>query len=294
MKLTKEEYEQLITKYPNLQPTSMITITCLECNIAFEAHASQNRIYCSPKCAYSSADRVKHIKPKERGSRICARCSTVFKLHRASGKGIYCSQECAAMVIGKITMSKNRQEKPAIAQAEFTCKQCGVKFMAWSGSKRVYCSQPCSSKGNEGKAAATMHRNGYYRSAKPYSRAKAQWVTLGGIKFYARSQWEANYAHYLEFQKQQSLITSWQHEPETFWFKGIKRGVCSYLPDFKIENLDKTSEFHEVKGWMDAKSKTKIRRMKKYHPKTVLIVRDSAWFKANQKQLSQLVPGWKQ
>ncbi len=49
-----------------------------------------------------------------------------------------------------------------------------------------------------------------------------------------RSTWEMNYAHYLDWLKKKKEIKKWEYEPDTFWFKNIRRGTCSYLPDFKI------------------------------------------------------------
>lgn len=121
---------------------------------------------------------------------------------------------------------------------------------------------------------------------------KAAWREIGGIKKFYRSRWEANYARYLEFQKQCNLIIKWEHECETFWFKGIKRGCVSYLPDFKITNTNGSIEYHEVKGWMDSKSITKIKRMKKYYPNVVLKIFDGKWYKANKRKLSSLIKDW--
>lgn len=121
---------------------------------------------------------------------------------------------------------------------------------------------------------------------------KAEWRTIGGHRKFYRSRWEANYARYLDWQKQTGLIKDWAHETETFWFDGIKRGCVSYLPDFRVTLLDGSVEFHEVKGWMDGPSKTKIRRMAKYHPTVVLKVFDSPWYKANAPKLSKSIEGW--
>ena len=121
---------------------------------------------------------------------------------------------------------------------------------------------------------------------------KAAWRVIGGIRKFYRSAWEANYARYLEYQKQHGLIKDWKHETETFWFDGIARGCVCYLPDFKITNNDGTVEFHEVKGWMDARSKTKIRRMAKYHPTVQLKVFDSKWYRANSRNLAGLIREW--
>lgn len=121
---------------------------------------------------------------------------------------------------------------------------------------------------------------------------KADWRVIGGIRKFYRSRWEANYARYLDWQKQNNLIRDWAHETETFWFEGIKRGCVSYLPDFRVTLLDGAVEYHEVKGWMDAPSKTKIRRMAKYHPNVILKVFDSKWYRANSGKLSKLLPEW--
>lgn len=125
-----------------------------------------------------------------------------------------------------------------------------------------------------------------------YSRVKSGWVEVGGRRFFARSKWEANYGRYLQFLKEHHQISEWEHEPETFWFERIKRGVRSYLPDFRVTQSGGYVEYHEVKGWMDARSKTKIKRMKKYYPNVLLIIRDAPWFKANSKQLKQAIPEW--
>jgi hypothetical protein len=119
----------------------------------------------------------------------------------------------------------------------------------------------------------------------------AGWRVIGGKRIYARSRWEANYARFLEWQKQQKLLTDWEHEPTTFWFKGIKRGVTNYTPDFRITTISGGFEYHEVKGWMDSKSATKIKRMAKYFPLVVLRVIKGDWFKANR-NLIGLVPEW--
>lgn len=120
---------------------------------------------------------------------------------------------------------------------------------------------------------------------------KAGWRTVGGKRCFFRSQWEANYGCFLEFLRVNGEITDWEHEPETFWFDGVKRGTNNYTPDFRITSK-RGVEYHEVKGWMDPKSKVKIRRMAKYHPSVILVVKDSKWYKANASKLSKFVPGW--
>ncbi len=121
---------------------------------------------------------------------------------------------------------------------------------------------------------------------------KSSWREIGGKRCFFRSAWEANYARYLEFLKVHQNITDWEHEPFTFWFEGIKRGCVSYLPDFRVTNLSGSHEFHEVKGWMDDRSATKIKRMAKYFPDVKLVVIDATWFKRNRPKLRGLIPDW--
>lgn len=129
----------------------------------------------------------------------------------------------------------------------------------------------------------------------PASRArKAGWAEIGGKKHYFRSSWEKNYALYLEWLRQSGHIKDWQFEPETFWFHAIKRGVRSYLPDFRVVEANGDTSFHEVKGWMDPKSATKIKRMAKYYPHIRLLVIDKAQYASIRKKIAGLVPGWEQ
>lgn len=100
----------------------------------------------------------------------------------------------------------------------------------------------------------------------PPVKWKQGWVTVGDQKHYFRSWWEVDFACYLEILKNHKQIKGWQYECETFWFHNIKRGTRSYLPDFKITENDGTTWFVEVKGYEDPKTKTKMKRMKKYYP----------------------------
>ena len=121
---------------------------------------------------------------------------------------------------------------------------------------------------------------------------RAAWREIGGFRIFARSRWEANFARYLDFLKASGEILAWEHEPETFWFEKIKRGCRSYLPGFRVTKKDGTIMFYEVKGWMDARSKTKLKRMKKYHPTVVLEVVGADWFKRNSRNLSMIIKEW--
>lgn len=126
----------------------------------------------------------------------------------------------------------------------------------------------------------------------PYNRSKQGHYDINGKDFFFRSSWEANYALYLDFLIKQEKILSWEFEKDVFWFEKIKRGVRSYLPDFKVVNLDASIEYHEVKGWMDDKSRTKLKRMSIYHPQVKLVLIDKEPYGEIKKKLGILLKFW--
>ena len=125
---------------------------------------------------------------------------------------------------------------------------------------------------------------------KPESNTRAARPGKGGRRAdldnrYFRSTYEANYARFLNFTK-----VKWEYESKTFWFDKITRGNRSYTPDFY---LPATDEYHEVKGWMDEQSVTKLTRMARYFPDVKIVVIDGTFFaSANRKGLCRLIPGW--
>jgi hypothetical protein len=129
-----------------------------------------------------------------------------------------------------------------------------------------------------GKMLKTKAANGTLITPRNASWKQA-WHEVGGKRFYARSSWEYEYAKILEFRKRIGAIKEWEHEPETFWFEKIKRGCRSYTPDFRVTHLNGDIEYHEIKGWMDDRSKTKIKRMAIYHKNVKLVVIDSKTYK---------------
>jgi len=121
---------------------------------------------------------------------------------------------------------------------------------------------------------------------------KAGWRQIGDVRKYYRSRWEANYARYLQWLKENGQIKDWKHETETFWFEEIRRGVRSYLPDFRVWENDGTSCLHEVKGWMDDRSKTSLKRMAKYHPdQKIILIREKNYNEIKRK-VSRIIKEW--
>lgn len=140
-------------------------------------------------------------------------------------------------------------------------------------------------------AAAEAMRKRLTSGANVYSSARRGYREDLGDNFF-RSRWEANYARYLKLLAVQKVITDWTFEEDTFWFEGVKRGVRSYTPDFKVWRPDTSFYYVEVKGWMDTKSATKIKRMAKYHPKVELQVLDAKAYNEIERKLGGAIPHW--
>lgn len=121
---------------------------------------------------------------------------------------------------------------------------------------------------------------------------RPHWREVGGQRHYFRSLAESRFACFLQFQKDHELIRDWSFECKTFWFEPIQRGTVSYLPDFEVTHLDGEVTYIEVKGFMDPKSRTKLKRMSRFFPDVKVRVIDANWFRSEGKKLSGLVPGW--
>lgn len=129
------------------------------------------------------------------------------------------------------------------------------------------------------------------KQSNPYGDIKQGNVTIGGKTYYYKSSWESDIAAYLEFLKNKKEISDWEYEPHTFWFERIKRGVRSYKPDFRVTNTDGSQYYIEVKGWMDSRSATKLKRMRIYYPEVRVDVIDRSRYIAIAKWAS-VIPHW--
>lgn len=274
--------------------------------------------FCSRKCSAETLRGDKH--PSWKGGLVsctCQYCGGKFKIkpsHVAVGEGKYCSRECF------------KKAKSTILVCAF-CNQSFSRPNTWlRGQKKYYCSRKCLDLDRApedncicreckkpfyvkpGELSSKRKRGiGSYCSmaCKAKAMSKSQ-LTVSGVNrntarrggkrddlgIYVRSSWEANYCRYLNWLVSIGEIESWQFEPDTFEFTKIRRGSRFYTPDFKIVNLDGSIEYHEIKGYMDAKSKTKLKRMAKYYPEVKLIVIDSDAYRALARDVKSFILNW--
>jgi hypothetical protein len=126
-------------------------------------------------------------------------------------------------------------------------------------------------------------------------------IGVRGIRF--RSKSEANYAAYLQWLVDLGQIALYLYEPVVYWFSpgsrgavaqglaGVRRGVTSYKPDFLVRSTAGV-EYHEVKGYLDPRSKTALARMARYYPEVKVVLIDSKQMRTLGRQVAGIVPGW--
>ena len=167
-----------------------------------------------------------------------------------------------------------------------TCEMCGSEFYAPPVQVRRgggrFCSNEC-----RGKDVA-LHPDQYPQTSGRRGN--------GGRRSdlddrYFRSAWEANWARYLNWLIDQGQVKTWCFESETFEFP-VKRGSKFYTPDFKVINADDSVEYHEVKGYMDQPSRTKLERMARYYPTVRVIVIDKATYYDVAHKIGKSLDGW--
>jgi hypothetical protein len=112
------------------------------------------------------------------------------------------------------------------------------------------------------------------------------------IGMVVRSSWEHNYVLYLNLLIAQGVVTSWQYECTTFELSIEGRVGRFYTPDFRVVFPDGSVEYHEVKGYMDDRSKAKIEHMAVDHPDVRLVVVGKDAYRAIAEGYRSVLPDW--
>ena len=108
---------------------------------------------------------------------------------------------------------------------------------------------------------------------------------IGGIRpdigHYVRSSWEANFARYLIFTKQE-----YEFEPNIFNLIDDKNTI-HYKPDFKTGET-----YFEIKGWWTDRSKKIRELMKQQYPEIEIKYISELEYNAIQLAFAPLIPSW--
>jgi hypothetical protein len=149
------------------------------------------------------------------------------------------------------------------------CSKCGVGLFWLPNPYKMSCKVTCMKCGNKppkkvGKAVKVTAASNYARTKK-------------GIRkdihptYMFRSATEANFARILEYHG-----IPWKYEERSFTFSGYKTRPHVYIMDFEIIGKPRKKKkdliegleqgFYEIKGYMDARSRNKLRRLRKNYP----------------------------
>lgn len=277
-----------------------LTVACKQCGKNYR-QAKSSQLYCSRACS-QKAWRAAH--PGTRGGKsvyksdtklnttaTCERCGASYVRVRPLQR--FCSRVCQQQAEAE-RRRKARSDGPGKGWSKGmtyvdrqTCQRCGKEFyappvlMRRGGGK--FCSNDCRT------ADLAVHPERYPQVSGRKNKIGKR-ADLNGQFF--RSAWEANWARYLNWLIRIGEIQSWEYEVDTFEFTRIKRGQRFYTPDFKVKNGDGSIEYHEVKGWMDPKSRTKLDRMRRYYPAVKVVLIDQDAYKAIARQFSRSLPEW--
>ena len=272
------------------------TAKCAWCDRTFIKTKPHRRF-----CGYSCSAKWRNRQPEVRAAIkralytsvpvACAQCgATVMRkpseLRDSVHVRAFCSRECSWVgTAASISAAKKGHETKEETKAKLRLRR-GPLAAGWKGGRPLcpICGKQISYKSarcGKHKIWTQAHRRNQARSSSATKRGRMPvnmqrpgqfqnirrgWFDINGRRLFFRSKWEANYALYLDFLISKGTIKSWSYEPDVFTFEKIKFGTRSYRPDFKIECNNGSFYYDEIKGWLDPKSKTKLRRMKKYFP----------------------------
>lgn len=277
--------------------------------------------YCSRSCYGSFTGGAKRYNWKIDGDMKCRACGNTFHQKpyaTLSGKGrSYCSSACREQHT-QVEKHCVKCKKPfkvwkSKIRSVTTCLDCRVPvknfLLSRNGPNRVCieCHTFFYVKPSE---IAKVYRNGASRKSGKFCsmKCKAKWMSANSNPSYTgrgaagkrpdldnryfRSMWEANWARYLNWMKSRGEVKAWQYEVDTFEFLGIKRGSRFYTPDFKVFENNGCIVYHEVKGWMDPQSATKLKRMASYFPEVKIVLIQRNEYYAVKNGLSRIIPNW--
>lgn len=224
--------------------------------------------------------------------RKCLNCGRLYVKNKTPGRiapwntSKFCSPKCQASFKSKTVLGQERKAFTTLVDELDDGKVPMVKLLSdkiKSGEVRVGTRLPIKV------GVRTAGHSVAFRSPGHEGQFLAGNYEIGGKTMYFRSKWEANVALYLEFLKKNHDIVEWEYEKEFYEFGDIRHGTTRYLPDFHITNLDGSIEIWEVKGYMDARSKTKLKRMKKYYPHIKLILVDKDFYQDLKRKVGKML-----
>lgn len=281
---------------------------CVECEKEFipRSHGGTKQ-FCSYKCSNTYKWKTRERKVRKVITKMCVQCGKEYEKNQkyslmqwnrnkfCSGK---CSSESQKIKDGMTTAERYRIKKGRLKQGSpewLEAIKARTKEAMFRPDVQAKIRQPKGPMSQEGKIIRSdalvgmLPKNMAFTNNGSFPNVLRGDYECSKGSVYFRSKWEANYALYLDFLIERCEISNWEYESETFFFEKIRLGTRSYRPDFKIFNNDETVEYHEVKGYMDSRSKTKLKRMGIYFPEVKLILIERRFYMDILKKLKGVI-----
>ena len=159
------------------------------------------------------------------------------------------------------------------------CSKCGEELFYLPNNYKMACKIACIKCGS--KTKKKKRKKTVQTLAGSYARTKKGPRPDVHPTHSFRSATEANFARILQYHG-----IKWKFEERAFTFSGYKTRPHVYIMDFEVTDKGRKKKkemledfepgFYEVKGYMDARARNKLRRLKKCYPddaqKTCVIV----------------------
>lgn len=243
---------------------------CQVCQKDYEADPKRlqhgRQTTCSRECSYK-------LRAGKRTKRKIKRCPC-GKEFCGLPRNVYCSRKCVYTYAYK---NKSGRKDKGIQRVfySYVCEFCGKDFHPRHPrtKSRLFCSRKCYEK-QKSVDMSGLNNPMYGKSPKFKPTWRQGWHTVGNKRYYFRSSWEVSVACYLELKGY-----DWGYE-----VKRYKLGnELTYVPDFFILKNGEITRIIEVKGWLKAKDKLKIKLFRQQF-NTPLVV----WSRPKLKQLKLL------
>lgn len=251
---------------------------CVTCGLSFFDVSKKKLVKKCETCIYACMV----AKRKQNGSytptvdQRQARSLAMLEKHRA---GNYFSDHSKKLLSEK---AKERWQSEKFRQR---CKQSNIeKYGVEHWTQTEEAKKVLSERSKKYKASEETKRKMRASAARRIREGRhySTFVGKGGFRedigFYVRSKWEANFARYLLYTKQE-----FQYEIQSFSLADGR----TYTPDFKVGNI-----FYEIKGWWTKLAAEKHRSFCQEYPNVVLQIVDPVWYSELSRQYASIIPNW--
>lgn len=174
-------------------------------------------------------------------------------------KNFYCSNECKGNSLKKIPTEKEIRFFYKEYGFEKTAKNNNISYGFLARLFEHYNIAPLDFPENALVTPANVAEKQTQRIKQRRSHSGSRSGFRKHLGFTVRSSWENNFCLYLDHMKIEYL-----YEPRTFYFPE-RTGASSYVPDYRL-NYKGKEVWVEVKGRIDSKDRTKMRRLRDHYP----------------------------